>query len=100
MADQDKANKHGAYRVEHIHRSRDNRKGRHPIRIHYGEPPEKEERKEAMEKYFTPHPTNSLKVFIRTLRTLFTTFPIYDISYAVGLSFVVGSAVWVIYGFF
>ncbi|RPA78716.1 integral membrane protein [Ascobolus immersus RN42] len=94
-----------SYRVEHLYRTRDNRKGRHPIVIYTQptqaeHPRQKQKQKESTETYITPHPTHTLKAFLHTLRKLFTSFPAYDISYLVAFSFVIGSVLWVVNGFF
>jgi hypothetical protein len=69
-------------------RSRDNRKGRHPLLVKRPRPGEEA-------PYLTPrrtsHPREVLKNIIRT----FTYYPVWDISWLVAFIFTWGSVVWV-----
>lgn len=48
----------------------------------------------------TPRPTATLRETVRNIGRMFTTFPFGDISYNVAVLFTLGSAVWVLNGFF
>ncbi|KAJ6780423.1 hypothetical protein PWT90_02310 [Aphanocladium album] len=78
--------------VHFLWRSRDNRKGRHPLRVH--RPPGGASTVSAPRR--STHPKEVLKGVIRT----FTQFPAWDISWLVAFMFTIGSVVWVINGFF
>lgn len=64
-------------------RSRDNRKGRHPLRVQQGS---------ATAPRRSSHPKEVLRGVVRTL----TRFPVWDISWLVAFIFTCGSVVWVI----
>ncbi|KAH7045957.1 hypothetical protein B0J12DRAFT_146649 [Macrophomina phaseolina] len=70
-------------------RSRDNRKGRHLLKVHAATP------KPGLPKK-TNHPAEVLRGVVR----MFTAFPVWDISYLVAVIFTLGSIVWVINAFF
>ncbi|OAA76199.1 integral membrane protein [Akanthomyces lecanii RCEF 1005] len=73
--------------VHFLWRSRDNRKGRHPLRVQQGS---------AAAPRRSSHPKEVLRGVLRTL----THFPVWDISWLVAFIFTWGSVVWVINGFF
>ncbi|KAJ9610416.1 hypothetical protein H2200_005193 [Cladophialophora chaetospira] len=79
--------------IRFLWRSRDNRKGRHPLVVQRPRPGEEA-------PFLTPrrtsHPKEVLKIVIKTL----TYFPIWDISWLVAFIFTWGSVVWVMNGFF
>ena len=74
-------------------RSRDNRKGRHPLLVE-----KKGEGKGniAASTQLTSHPKEVLKVVLR----MFTYYPVWDVSWLVAYIFTWGSIVWCINGFF
>ena len=74
--------------VRFLWRSRDNRKGRHPLLVQRPGPGEEAHYLTART---TSHPREVLKVIIKT----FTYFPIWDISWLVAFIFTWGSVVWV-----
>ncbi|ATY61438.1 integral membrane [Cordyceps militaris] len=76
--------------VHFLWRSRDNRKGRHPIQVHRRSP------SGARAPRRSSHPREVLRGVVRTL----TEFPVWDISWLVACIFTWGSVVWVINGFF
>ncbi|RHZ55410.1 uncharacterized protein CDV56_104968 [Aspergillus thermomutatus] len=79
-------------RIERLWRSRDNRKGRHALKIHQ-RPPGVEGKKYPRK---TVHPYAILEGIL----LMFTTFPYWDISFWVAFTFTVGSMIWVINSFF
>jgi hypothetical protein len=81
--------------LEHVWRSRDNRKGRHVLRIRYPEG-NKDEKK----KYILPRKTATLSATLRGIWRMFTYFPYWDVSWCVATIFTWGSVIWVINSFF
>ncbi|KIW97533.1 uncharacterized protein Z519_01117 [Cladophialophora bantiana CBS 173.52] len=82
-----------AKNVRFLWRSRDNRKGRHPLLVQRPKPGE--------EAYFvTPRRTSDPREVLKTVVKTFTSFPIWDISWLVAFIFTWGSVVWVLNGFF
>ena len=79
--------------VKFLWRSRDNRKGRHAMRV-------KPTPKGQQAKYKTPEPTNTAKHVLKTIKRMFTFFPYYNISWLIAFTFTMGSIVWVINSFF
>ncbi|KAJ5477216.1 hypothetical protein N7539_007360 [Penicillium diatomitis] len=79
--------------VEHIWRSRDNRKGRHAIRIDYNAPP-------TDTALIAPHPTTTAKAIAQGILRMFTRAPVWDVSWLVAFTFVVGSIIWIVNAFF
>jgi hypothetical protein len=75
--------------VRFLWRSRDNRKGRHPLLVQ--RPPDGQDGNFRTPRK-TSHPMEVLKVVIKT----FTYFPVWDISWLVAFIFTWGSVVWVI----
>ncbi|KAF2795923.1 integral membrane protein [Melanomma pulvis-pyrius CBS 109.77] len=73
--------------------SRNNRKGRHALSLDLTFQPREAE-------HLAPRITTSLRETIRGISRMFTTFPIWDISYDVATIFTLGSVVWVINAFF
>ena len=74
--------------VSFLWRSRDNRKGRHPLLVqkpHDSQPPLSVPRP-------TSHPAEIVKTLVKTL----TCFPVWDISWLVAFIFTWGSVIWVI----
>jgi len=76
--------------VRLLWRSRDNRKGRHPLLI----------RKEEVGKNTTPRPTSHWSEVLKTIGRMFTHYPVWDISWLIAYIFTWGSIIWVINGFF
>ncbi|KAL4888586.1 hypothetical protein BDV59DRAFT_205954 [Aspergillus ambiguus] len=79
----------GPDHIERIWRSRDNRKGRHALKIHR-RPPDKQ----------YPRPTAYPTSILHGLSRMFTTFPYWDISFWVAIIFTAGSVIWVLNAFF
>lgn len=50
--------------------------------------------------FAAPEPTSTFNQVMRNIGLIFTSFPIWDISFDVAILFTVGSAVWVLNGFF
>ncbi|PLB33371.1 uncharacterized protein BDW47DRAFT_114111 [Aspergillus candidus] len=84
-------------RIEHIWRSRDNRKGRHAIRVHppLAPPPPKPE-----VVYILPRRTTAPRAIAKGLLRMVTVFAYWDVSYLVAVIFTLGSVVWCINAFF
>lgn len=78
-----------AKNIRFLWRSRDNRKGRHPLLV---QPPRAGE--EA--PFMTPRPTTHPKEILKTVIKTFTHYPVWDISWLVAFIFTWGSVVWVI----
>lgn len=81
--------------IHFIWRSRDNRKGRHSLRVQRPHPDSPFTGQLAAPRR-SSHPKEVLKVIVKT----FTYFPVWDISWLVAFIFTLGSVVWVINGFF
>lgn len=79
--------------VEYLWRSRDNRKGRHAIRIQYS-------LSQHGPDHILPVSTKSVRVVLATILRMATFFPVWDISWLVATSFTLGSAIWCINAFF
>lgn len=89
----------GTYPASHIQflwRSRDNRKGRHAILARRPSPDSDPKKSRFLTPRRTSHPREVLRNVLRT----FTYFPVWDISWLVAFIFTLGSAIWVINGFF
>lgn len=79
--------------VEHLWRSRDNRKGRHAIQVDYT--------LAAQEPgYKAPPPTSTFKAAAKGIVRMATVVPYWDVSYLVAVTFTLGSVVWIINAFF
>lgn len=65
--------------IYHVWRSRDNRKGRHPVLVPREIPTHK-----------APPPTSTLKETTRGILKVFTRFPVWDVSYDVAVIFTLG----------
>ncbi|TQW03110.1 integral membrane protein [Cordyceps javanica] len=76
--------------VRFLWRSRDNRKGRHPLRV------QRRPHSQVAAPRRSSHPREVLRGIVRT----FTQFPVWDISWLVAFIFTCGSVVWVVNGFF
>lgn len=74
--------------VHFLWRSRDNRKGRHPLRV----PRRTDNESSVAAPRPSSHPKEVLSGVVRTL----TQFPVWDISWLVAFIFTAGSVVWVI----
>ncbi len=74
--------------IKFLWRSRDNRKGRHPLLVRR---PVAGEDAPFLTPRRTSHPKEVLKIVIKT----FTYFPVWDISWLVAFIFTWGSVVWV-----
>ena len=71
--------------LQYQYRSRDNRKGRHPLLIHPSD----------------PHPKGSgTRAVLSGIKRMFTTFLYWDVSYWVAILFTIGSAIFVACGLF
>ena len=79
--------------VEHIWRSRDNRKGRHALRVDYNAPSKGI-------PLIAPRPTTAIKAIAEGILRMFTTAPIWDVSWLVAFTFVLGSMIWILNSFF
>ncbi|ETI26116.1 hypothetical protein G647_02893 [Cladophialophora carrionii CBS 160.54] len=79
--------------IRFLWRSRDNRKGRHPLLVRR---PLTGEEASFLTPRRTSHPREVLKTVIRT----FTYYPVWDISWLVAFIFTSGSVIWVMNGFF
>lgn len=78
--------------VQREFRTRDNRKGRHALAV----TPESANNA----KFLTPPATNTAKETLKGIVRMFTTFPVWDVSYLVAVIFTIGSVVWCINAFF
>ncbi|KAK5936646.1 hypothetical protein PMZ80_011111 [Knufia obscura] len=76
--------------VKFLWRSRDNRKGRHPLLVD----------KDGAASISTPRPTPHPKEVMKTIGKMFTYYPVWDISWLVAYIFTWGSIVWCINAFF
>ncbi|OAA50525.1 integral membrane protein [Metarhizium rileyi] len=79
--------------VRFLWRSRDNRKGRHPLLIQAPIPG-------ADVPFAAPRRTSDPKEVARNIVKTLTYFPVWDISWLVGFMFTCGSVIWVINAFF
>ncbi|KAJ5678636.1 hypothetical protein N7462_006880 [Penicillium macrosclerotiorum] len=79
--------------VEHLWRSRDNRKGRHALRVDYSVPAQET-------GYTAPPPTSTFSAAARGIVRMATCVPYWDVSYLVAVTFTLGSAIWIINAFF
>ncbi|KAI7498931.1 hypothetical protein KC367_g4877 [Hortaea werneckii] len=74
--------------------SRNNRKGRHALVVKRAQPtpasPEKE----------TPRPTAHPREILSGIRRMFTSCPVWDVSYDVAVTFTLGSLIWCLNAFF
>ncbi|KAI7352415.1 hypothetical protein KC354_g12000 [Hortaea werneckii] len=74
--------------------SRNNRKGRHALVVKRAQPtpasPEKE----------IPRPTAHPREILSGIRRMFTSFPVWDVSFDVAVTFTLGSLVWCLNAFF
>ncbi|KAJ5333100.1 hypothetical protein MYU51_005115 [Penicillium brevicompactum] len=77
--------------VQHLWRSRDNRKGRHALRVRHGLP---------SDEIKTPPLTRSAPAIFTGIRRMISYAPYWDVSYLVATSFTLGSAIWIINAFF
>ncbi|KAF2437200.1 hypothetical protein P171DRAFT_437905 [Karstenula rhodostoma CBS 690.94] len=74
--------------------SRNNRKGRHTIRINQHQATSK------APQGITPRPTSSPSSIARGLWRMLTYYPFWDVSFDVAYVFTIGSVIWVINAFF
>lgn len=72
--------------------SRDARKGRQTVLI--------DEKELASTGVAAPLPSSALKPVLQNIGRMLTSFPIWDISFDVAILFTVGSAIWILNGFF
>ncbi|CAI7622671.1 unnamed protein product [Penicillium crustosum] len=79
--------------VERLWRSRDNRKGRHAIRIDTKALPHET-------GLIVPPVTQSIPAVAKIFLRMVTYVPYWDVSYLVAMSFTIGSAVFIVNGFF
>ncbi|KAJ5894381.1 hypothetical protein N7495_006072 [Penicillium taxi] len=77
-------------KIEHVWRSRDNRKGRHVLRVDYDHPQTKN----------TPPLTSTYKAVTNSILRMATYCPYWDVSYLVATIFTIGSVIWIINAFF
>ncbi|KAL7914981.1 hypothetical protein GGI35DRAFT_435730 [Trichoderma velutinum] len=82
-----------AKNVRFLWRSRDNRKGRHPLLVQKPLPGEEA-------PFMTPRRTSHPREILKTIIKTFTYYPIWDISWLVAFIFTWGSMVWVLNSFF
>lgn len=78
--------------VEFLWRSRDNRKGRHAIKVQYKD--------HVSFRYVMPQKTATMRAVLKGIWRMATFFPYWDISYLVAMAFTIGSSFWVINSFF
>ncbi|KAH8596403.1 hypothetical protein B0O99DRAFT_620341 [Bisporella sp. PMI_857] len=79
---------------EHLQRrwrARDNRKGRHALAVISPE---------TSLKYDPPPSTSTLSATFRGILRMFTSYPVWDVSYLVAIVFTLGSVIWCINAFF
>ncbi|OOQ84005.1 integral membrane protein [Penicillium brasilianum] len=79
--------------VEHLWRSRDNRKGRHALKVDYRAPTKET-------GYIVPPPTTTFRAVARGILRMATCAPIWDVSWLVAVTFTLGSVIWIINAFF
>lgn len=79
--------------IEHLWRSRDNRKGRHALRVDYRLSPQET-------GYTPPPPTATFKAAAQGVLRMITYAPYWDVSYLVAVTFTLGSVIWIINAFF
>ncbi|KAI5462363.1 hypothetical protein BGZ63DRAFT_211703 [Mariannaea sp. PMI_226] len=80
------------FKAAYVWRSRDNRKGRHAVVVTH------DPRKHGSAK--GPKPSNTWEQTFRGIAKMFLRYPVWDVSYDVAVVFTIGSAIWVINGFF
>jgi hypothetical protein len=90
---QESEESHPQSNVERIWRSRDNRKGRHALRISDQVSPHEP-------TFTTPQLTRSAPAICRGILRMFSYAPYWDVSYLVAASFTLGSMIWIINAFF
>jgi hypothetical protein len=78
--------------IDFLWRARDNRKGRHALRVSQGP--------EAVLRRNVPALTSGLRATGQGILRMFTVYPVWDVSYLVAMMFTFGSVVWVINAFF
>jgi hypothetical protein len=79
--------------VERLWRSRDNRKGRHALRINDQVSPQER-------TFTTPQLTRSVPAICKGILRMFSYAPYWDVSYLVATTFTLGSVIWIINAFF
>ncbi|KAJ5468735.1 hypothetical protein N7475_006487 [Penicillium sp. IBT 31633x] len=84
---------HAKPQVERLWRSRDNRKGRHALRVNTKISPEET-------GFIAPPLTRSASAIAKGIIRMFSYAPYWDVSYLVATIFTLGSAVWIINAFF
>ncbi|KAJ6137588.1 hypothetical protein N7471_004074 [Penicillium samsonianum] len=84
---------HAPPQIERLWRSRDNRKGRHAIRIDTEALPHETGLK-------APPLTQSVSAVAKIFLWMVTYVPYWDVSYLVAMSFTIGSAIFIVNGFF
>lgn len=80
--------------IEHLWRSRDNRKGRHALRVDY----QAAAGHDLVDR--TPPPTSTLRAAGKGMMRMVTCAPYWDVSYLVAVTFTLGSVIWIINAFF
>jgi len=75
--------------VEYVWTSRNNRKGRHLLEVIPAKDPTKA-------RYLVPESTNTPKAILQNIGSMFTKYPVWDVSWLVAYIFTWGSIVWVI----
>ncbi|KAJ5770942.1 uncharacterized protein N7511_002993 [Penicillium nucicola] len=79
--------------IEHLWRSRDNRKGRHALRVDTKAIPQET-------GYTAPPVTHSTSAISKGILRMLTSVPYWDVSYLVAITFTIGSMIWIINAFF
>ncbi|KAJ6094114.1 hypothetical protein N7467_002959 [Penicillium canescens] len=79
--------------IEHLWRSRDNRKGRHALRVDTKATPQET-------GYTVPPLTRSTHAIAKGILRMLTCVPYWDVSYLVAIAFTIGSMIWIINAFF
>ncbi|RAK71913.1 uncharacterized protein BO72DRAFT_342785, partial [Aspergillus fijiensis CBS 313.89] len=102
--------------IYRLWRSRDTRKGRHALRISTttttsstptSPPPQAHDSAPPKHHHVpvpvitTPQPpTTHPRIILATLKSMLTTFPYWDLSYLIAVTFTLGSAIWIVNAFF
>jgi hypothetical protein len=79
--------------IEHLWRSRDNRKGRHALRVDTKASPQET-------GITAPQLTQSTHATAKGILRMVTCVPYWDVSYLVAITFTIGSVIWIINAFF
>ncbi|CAG8055220.1 unnamed protein product [Penicillium salamii] len=78
--------------IEHLWRSRDNRKGRHALRVSHRAAPQ--------DRLTAPPLTRSAPAIYKGILRMFSCAPYWDVSWLVATTFTLGSVIWILNAFF